>query len=129
MAVALKKKTKAKEKLYAKGRLKTSEMNLTEKAFVDHLEALRAQGKVARWWFEAIRLRVAPRACSYTPDFLVLRPDGQLDLVEVKGSKRIFADDAKVKTKFVAGEYPFAVFVAYPKAKKEGGGWLIEQWG
>lgn len=119
----------ATRKLYARGRLKTGEMNRTEKAFADHLEALRARGEIARWWFEAVKLRVAPRACSYTPDFMVLRPDGAIELWEVKGSPRIFADDAKVKTKFVAGEYPFAVFVAYPKPKKEGGGWTVEQWG
>lgn len=122
------KTSKAKAKLYAKGRLKPGEMNATEKAFASHLEALKAKGEVVSFWFEAIKLKVAPRACSYTPDFLVLRPDGQLEIYEVKGSPKIFADDAKVKTKFVAGEYPFAVFVAYPKAKKAGGGWKIESW-
>ena len=50
--------------------------------------------------------------------------DGTLELHEVKGFWR---DDAKVKIKAAAQQYPF-VFRAYSKrAKKDGGGWKVEE--
>lgn len=55
------------------------------------------------------------------------RPDGRLELHEVKGSPRVFFDDAKCKVKVVATSFPFAMKVVYPRAKKNGGGWDVDE--
>ena len=115
------------KRLFALGRLKQGEMNRTEKAFAEHLEEIKAKGMIRAYWFEAIKLKVASNRCEYMPDFLVLGSDGHIYLFEVKGSKAIFTDDAKVKVKVCAEKYPFRLFVAYPKTKKQGGGWDFEE--
>ena len=116
----------AKARLYAKGRLKSGQMNRTEKAYSNFLESEKHAGRITAYWFEALKLKIAEGACFYTPDFLVLRPDGTLELHEVKGSPAIFADDAKVKVKACATQYPFPVFVVFPKKKSSGGGWDVQ---
>lgn len=110
------------ERLRAKGRMKSGEMNRAEKAYAAFLDGERAAGRVARFWFESLKVKIADGKCWYTPDFLVLRPDGTLELHEVKGAPAIFADDAKVKTKACATQYPFLVRVVFPK---KGGGWDV----
>lgn len=116
----------AKARLYAKGRLKSGQMNRTEKAYAAWLEAEKHAGRIMTYWFEALKLKIAEGTCWYTPDFLVLMPDGTLELHEVKGSPRIFAEDAKVKTKSAATQYPFVVKVVFPKKKSSGGGWDVQ---
>lgn len=116
----------AKASLYAKGRLKKGTMNRTEKAYAQYLEKEKQAGRVVEYWFEKIKVEIAKPACSYTPDFMVQRPDGTLELHEVKGSPAIFADDAKVKVKACATQYPFPVFVVFPKKKSSGGGWDVQ---
>lgn len=120
----------AKARLYAKGRMKAGALNKTEQAYRAYLEAEKQAGRIEAYWFEALKLKVADSACFYTPDFLVMRPDGSLELHEVKGSPRIFTDDAKVKCKSVATQYPFKLFVVYPHAttRKNGlGGWDMQE--
>lgn len=90
-----------------------------------YLEGEKQAGKIVDFWFESLKLKVADGACWYLPDFMILRPNGELELHEVKGSPRIFADDAKVKCKSVATQYPFALFVVYPRNKRQGGGFDI----
>lgn len=113
----------SQKRLYALGRLKTGEMNKTERAYANYLETLKQSGEIKDYWFEAVKLRVASNACTYTPDFMVLRADGTLELHEVKGSERIFTDDAKVKCKVVADMYPFRLLVAI-KSKQ---GWILKE--
>ena len=113
----------AKARLYVKGRMKSGQMNRTEKAYAAFLEGEKHAGRITAYWFEALKLKIAEGACFYTPDFLVLRPDGTLELHEVKGSLRIFQEDAKVKAKVCADMYPFPVKVVWPRKKKDGGGW------
>ena len=111
--------------LQALGRKKKGELNRTEQGYAQYLDEERRAGRVADFWFESVKLRIADGACWYTPDFMVLRPGGELELHEVKGSPRIFADDAKVKCKACATQYPFALFVVYPRRKKDGGGFDV----
>lgn len=112
-------------KLFAKGRLKAGQMNKTEAAYAKFLESEKFQGRVAAYWFEALTIKIAENRCSYTPDFLVQRPSGELELHEVKGSKNpaVYRDDAKVKAKVCADRFPFKFFVVTPKSKKAGAGW------
>ena len=111
--------------LRAKGRMKEGELNRTESAYAMYLEGEKQAGKIVDFWFESLKLKVADGACWYLPDFMILRPNGELELHEVKGSPRVFADDAKVKCKSVATQYPFALFVAYPRSKRQGGGFDV----
>lgn len=117
----------AKARLFAKGRMRPGQMNRTEKAYAVYLESERQAGRVTAFWFEAMKLKIAEGACFYSPDFMVLRPDGLIELHEVKGSPKIFQEDAKVKVKSCATQYPFPVRVVYPRTKKSGGGWDVQE--
>lgn len=109
---------------YAKGRMKAGELNETEKRYRDFLESERFHGRIQAWWFESIKLKIADHVCWYCPDFLVLTNEGFMELHEVKGSPKFFADDAKVKTKACATNYPFRMLVVYPT---ESGGWKYQE--
>lgn len=115
----------ALEGLRARGRLKTGELNKTEQSYSDYLEGEKRSGRIFDFWFESMKLKVADGSCWYTPDFVVLRPDGRIELHEVKGAPAVFMDDAKIKCKVIADKYPFDFFVIYPRRKKDGGGFDV----
>lgn len=104
---------------------KAGEMNKTESAYAAHLDRMRASGDVAAWWFEPFALVLSHgNACRYTPDFLVQRPDGVLEIHEVKGSKKnkdtglhvpIIEEDSLVKVKAAAEIFPFVVRLVWPE--------------
>ena len=102
-------------------------MNRTEEAYSKHLQARVDAGEVHRWWFEAMKLRVAYDACWITFDFLVQLPDGTLELHDSKGGPTM--DDASVKEKVITDLFPFRVFEARKKRVKDGGGWLLKEIG
>ena len=108
--------------MQALGRLKTGEMNKTEARYAEHLAARQAAGDIKWFKFEAIKLRLAD-STFLTVDFAVLRADDVLEMVDVKGAKALFLDDARVKMKVAAETYPFVFKVAYPRSKAAGGGW------
>ena len=110
----------------ALGRLKSGERNRTEAAYELTLAARKQAGEILWYAFEAIKLRLADN-CFITVDFAVMRADGLLEMVDVKGSPAVFQDDARVKLKVAAAQFPFIFTVAYPIAKKNGGGWQIEE--
>lgn len=105
--------------LRALGRLKTGQMNKTEEAYQNHLENLKIAGRIAWYRFEGIKLRLADNT-FYTPDFAVMLSNGELQLHEVKGH---WTDDARVKTKIAAEQYPIQIIAVKVRAKKDGGGW------
>lgn len=109
--------------MYALGRLKTGAMNKTEQAYGAHLELLRQSGYVAWFKFEGVKLRLADNT-FYSPDFAVMLTDGQMQMHEVKG---FWQDDARVKIKVAADLYPFEFIAVKAKAKKDGGGWAMEE--
>lgn len=109
--------------LYALGRLKTGEMNKTEATYDQHLWG-RFFAKEILWHkFEAIKFRLADNT-FYTPDFALLTADGFLEIHEVKG---FWQDDARVKIKVAAAMYPLRFIAVTPRAKKNGGGYDVEQ--
>lgn len=109
-------------RMLALGRLKTGEKNKTEQAYGNYLEGLKAIGKVAWYRFEGVKLRLADNT-FYTPDYAVMLTNGLMEMHEVKG---YWQDDARVKIKVAAEQYPFRFVAAQPKPKKDGGGWRIE---
>ncbi|KWO62579.1 hypothetical protein [Burkholderia territorii] len=115
--------TDTKTRMQALGRLKTGEMNQTEKRYAEHLEGLKQAGEIAWYRFEGIKFRLADNT-FYTPDFAVMLADGRLEAHEVKGH---WQDDARVKIKVAADQYPIRFIAVTAKTKKAGGGWQMEE--
>ena len=110
---------------YAKGRQRPTpgQMNKTEVAYAQHLELLKRADEICCYAFEAVKLRLASNT-FYTPDFLVMAADSTLEFHEVKGH---WEDDARVKIKVAAEQFPMFRFIAVkPIAKRDGGGWSVE---
>lgn len=108
---------------YALGRLKTGQLNKTEQAYADYLGQLQAVGGILWHKFEGMKFRLADNT-FYTPDFMVMQPDGQLEAHEVKG---YWQDDAKVKIKVASDMYPVKFLAIKARAKRDGGGWQVEE--
>ena len=106
---------------YALGRLKTGQMNKTEAAYSAELELRRTAGEIAWYRFEGVKLRLADNT-FYTPDFAVMLEDGLMEMHEVKG---FWQDDARVKIKVAAEQYPFRFIAVKKRAKKDGGGFSV----
>jgi hypothetical protein len=88
-------------------------MNKTEARYAKHLELSRQVGEIATWRFECLRFKLAEKT-YYNPDFMVILPNGLVELHEVKG---FFEDDARVKIKVVAEMYPEFAFIAVMEGK------------
>lgn len=100
------------------------QMNKTEERYAGHLALLKLAGEIIDWRFEPFKLRLAGRT-FYTPDFVVILPDGTIQIIEVKGH---WEEDARVKIKVAAEMYWWFEFMAVTViAKKQGGGWKEEQ--
>jgi hypothetical protein len=87
----------------ARAVLKQPDMNKTEARYAATLELQQKAGEILWWKFEAITFKLADD-CRYTPDFVVMMPDGMIELRETKGFWR---DDALVKIRVAAAQFPF----------------------
>lgn len=92
-------------------------MNKTEAEYALMLEARKRAGEIHDWKFEAMKFRLA-KSTFYTSDFLVIAADGAVECHEVKGHME---DDAAVKIKVVATQYPYFRFLLI--RKERGVGW------
>ena len=100
-------------------------MNKTEAAYAQHLDMSKVSGDVLWWRYEAVGLRLADRT-FYHPDFMVMMADGSLEIIEIKGRKGdsyYCMDDAKVKVKVAAAQFPMRFFIVWPN---KSGGWNRE---
>lgn len=95
-------------KRFARGVRKPGVMNRTEESYAQHLELMRRAGEVEWFEFEGMTLKLA-KDTRYTPDFIVMAKDGELQMHEVKGFMR---DDAAVKLKVAAAKFPFRFILA-----------------
>ena len=95
-------------------------MNKLEANYAAYLETLRRAGKILFWRFESIKFRLADRTW-YTPDFYIMRPDGTIEIHETKGH---WEDDARVKIKATAEQFPEFWFVAVQWKRGE---WQLER--
>lgn len=91
-------------------------MNKTEQARAIDLEAMKRAGQIVEWWFEKWTFKLADDL-RYTPDFVIQKPSGALEVEEVKGFWR---DDARAKVKMFVAMYPFPTR-AYSRAKSQSG--------
>lgn len=113
---------------FARGRTTrrvAGQMNGLETRYSQVLESQKLSGQIVEWWYECFTFKLA-HDTRYTPDFVVMLPDGILEAHECKG---FFEDHAKVKVKVAASKFPFVFRIVRAKAKKEGGGWDIQQIG
>lgn len=114
----------------ARSRHQPNTMNKTEQAYAEHLAIRVLAGEVTGFRFEAYKLRLADNT-HYTSDFVVQRPDLTIEIHEVKGCKSngtvLVEDDARVKIKVAAEQFPEFQFVVAAKLPKGlGGGWKFE---
>lgn len=109
----------------ALGRMKSGSLNKTEAEYEQLLKDALSLGDIAWYRFEGLKLRLADNT-FYTPDFVVMKTDGQIECHEVKG---FWTDDARVKIKVAAGQYPFRFTAITKRPKKAGGGWAWEEFG
>lgn len=93
-------------KVRSRARPVRGRMNKLETSYAAYLETLRLGGEITGWSFESIKLRLADRTW-YEPDFLVIAADLELQIHEVKGH---WEDDARVKVKVAAEQFPFRFF-------------------
>jgi len=114
---------RGQKRILALGRLKTGQMNKTETAYAAGLAMKMHAGAVAWYKFEGVKLRLADNT-FYSPDFAVMLADGSMEMHEVKG---FWHDDARAKIKIAADLYPFRFIAVTVEAKKNGGGWKIEE--
>jgi hypothetical protein len=110
---------------FALGRLKRGERNKTEAEYERALIDRQQAGTVLWHQFQSMTLVLA-KDTRYTPDFNVMAADGVLEMHEVKGFMR---DDANVKIKVAAELFPFRFFLVRKRAKKDGGGFSVEEIG
>lgn len=106
-------------RIYAKARRVPGVMNGTESKYALHLEAKRIAGEIFAYSFETITLKLAD-GCRYTPDFVVINRELEIEFHEVKG---FWQDDARVKIKVAASKFPFR-FVGVQYKKRE---WVFEE--
>ncbi|MDP8237680.1 MAG: DUF1064 domain-containing protein [Candidatus Hatepunaea meridiana] len=91
----------------ARGRTNTKNgMNSLELRYANHLRTLLLAGEIHSFSFERHNLKLADKT-YYKPDFEVMLPDGSIEFHEVKGFMR---DDANVKIKVAAAQFPQYVF-------------------
>lgn len=98
-------------------------MNKTEAEYELELKGHLHVGLILWYRFEGLKLRLADNT-FYTPDFAVMNMRGEIECHEVKG---FWQDDARVKIKVAADQYPFIFKAVRKLPKKDGGGWALEQ--
>lgn len=102
-------------------------MNKTESRYADILDRRQQSGIVLEWRYEAMTFRLTTpvggkKALTYTPDFMVLKHDGTMEFVEVKGG---FATNESLNRLKVASEmFPWFCWVL---AEYVGGEWTENQ--
>ena len=101
----------ALKRMYALGRLKSGEMNRTERLFAEYLQKQLDEHKIFSFAFEPVTLRLA-KDLRYTPDFFCHELDGTITFYEVKGFWR---DDALAKIKMASEKFPLFRFVSVKK--------------
>lgn len=97
---------------------KPTKMNRTEQKFADYCENKRIMGDIVAWKYEPFNVRLADR-CFYKVDFLVVFKD-RFEVVEVKGCKAMIRDDALVKFKLAAKDFPWFTWRMVTHDKKKG---------
>lgn len=115
-------------------------MNKAEAEYAGVLQARLLAGEVAHWRHEPLTFRLTQddgEQVRYTPDFRVIENDGTITLVDVKPAwfskgdgqvKLRPEDDAIIKIRMAADQFPEFRWVMVGKApKKHGGEWMEQE--
>jgi len=94
-------------------------MNKMETRYSQTLELLLKAGEIQHWSFESVKLRLADQT-FYTPDFLVIDDEGQIQFHETKGFMRTAA---RVRLNVAADIHWWAYFFL---VKADGQRWDIK---
>ena len=94
-------------KARGRARHRPGTMNRLEANYAAWLESQKREGKILWWKFESMKFKLADK-CWYSPDFIVMTAEMQLEAHEVKG---FWEDDARVKIKVVAEMFPIRLSV------------------
>lgn len=103
----------------ARARHVIGKMNKLEADYAAVLEFRKNTSAIRDYRFEAIKLRLA-NLTYYSSDFLVIAADDVVELHEVKG---FWEDDARVKVKVAAEQFPWFRFLGVTRRK---GTWITE---
>ena len=117
-------------RIRATATLHRREMNRVEQKYAEHLEKRRMVGEIRWWAYECWKFRLADDT-FYTPDFIVVTNDLQLEAHEVKAywqsaGKVGWTDDARVKIKVAAEQHPVR-FMAVSLMPDQN--WAVEEFG
>lgn len=105
------------------GSTRPGEMNRTEAKYADYLEKQRLAGEIVKWGYEKLKLRLGQNwKTTYTPDFLVITNDLEIEFHDCKGGGG-WEEDARVKIKVAAEQFPEFLFVGMTLKK---GRWECE---
>ena len=93
-------------------------MNLTERRFeANHLKPLLASGDILSYQYEPMKFRFGRDFKStYTPDFMVIRKDGVIEYIDVKGSAG-WEEHTRVKMKACADRFWMFEWVGYTEER------------
>ena len=94
--------------------------NKLEERYAGVLAQRTLTGEVVAWWYHPFGIRLADK-CYYHPDFFVQLADSTLEIHETKGFMR---DDAAVKLKAAARQFPCFVFRLIQWEKKQ---WVMTE--
>ena len=109
--------------------------NKLEQAYDAILAGRKLVGEIEDYWYEGITLKLA-EGTRYTPDFIVMMPDGELQAHEVKAGMAVkrdgvatgetvpMSEDAsRIKIKIAAERFPLRFVVAYCRKKE----WFFDE--
>lgn len=99
------------------------QMNNLERKYSDYLTQQQRAGYVEWFGYEAMKFKLADNT-FYTPDFIVMRPDGAIELHDTKGTTSksrasgkvkapFYEEHSVIKIKVVADRFPFRVFMVW----------------
>lgn len=96
-------------------------MNATERRFEANVLKPRLwDGEIARYLYEPWKFRYGSDfKATYTPDFVVFRADGFIEVIDVKGSGGWEAA-TRIKIKACAALYPEFIWLGQQETKKRG---------
>lgn len=106
----------------ALGRIAKGKMNDTEAAYAERLDWLKLTGEILDWKFHVMRIRLADRT-YYTPDFLVMDKNREVQIHETKGGWTTEAGQMRIK---LAGE-ALPWFRIFKCIKRDGDSWEIQE--
>ena len=98
-------------------------LNKLEQEYLQYLELRRQAGEIQKYWVKGLKMFLAPNT-TLTVDFFVLANDDVLEAHETKG---FMEDDAAVKLKVAAAQWPFRFYLIRKQPKKNGGGFSIKE--